>query len=258
VAALDAARSKGDTVANPGTPEVPSTRGISRRRVLGGAGAAVAGGVALAAGGSSAVAAVASAADAEPRASSTVAATGPKSTTVVEFQSRITQSGTAGVTFASYGYLLDVAGAKPADLFTGAPSESTALFTAYTTGALVQRAVDGAIHTIDVKGTLTVYQRATPGASWDDPISFTVGTAVAQYAVTLQDVLSVIATATGLPTLSGDMKQTMAGALSGGLTGKTFGSAGQRLRFFASGVGKLTDPAQLSSVHSIAGNWSMP
>ena len=76
-----------------------------------------------------------------------------------------------------------------------------------------------------------------PGANFSDPSSFRVGTPVARYDMTLQDVLTVFATDTGLPTLTGDMLQTAARALSGPLAGQTFGRRGTRLRFFATGLG---------------------
>ena len=75
--------------------------------------------------------------------------------------------------------------------------------------------------------------------------------------VTLQDVLTVFAPAQGLPTLTGDMLQTAAQALSGPLSGQKFGRKGARLRFFATGLGALTDAAKPNSQLEIAGNWSI-
>jgi len=69
-------------------------------------------------------------------------------------------------------------------------------------------------------------------------------------------VLTVFAPDTGLPTLTGDMRQTFAGALSGPLAGKTFGRTGTRLRFFATGIGTRTDLAPHAQLE-IAGNWSI-
>ena len=113
-----------------------------------------------------------------------------------------------------------------------------------------------AVHSLDIVGTMTVYQRSTPGASFDNPSSFKDGTAVARYDMTLQDILTVIATNTGLPTLTGDMLQTLAHALSGPLSGQTFGRQGTRLRFFATGLGHKTDDAPTAQLE-IAGNWSV-
>ena len=102
-----------------------------------------------------------------------------------------------------------------------------------------------------------MYQRDNPGASFDDPASFRVGRPVARYEMTLQDVLRVFATAKGLPTLTGDMRQTAAHRLSGPLAGRRFGRVGARLRMFATGLGTLTDPVTLNAQLEIAGNWSV-
>ena len=182
---------------------------------------------------------------------------GEPGTTTVEFRGRVTQSGAGGQSFISYGYLTRASNADEGDLFSGTPvSEKTALLTAYATGDLQARTVDTSVHSLDIVGTLTVYQRSTPGADFSDPSSFQVGTPVASYDMTLQDVLTVFMPAKGLPTLTGDMLQTDARTLSGPLAGQKFGRRGARLRFFATGLGhKLTDAptAQLE----IAGNWSI-
>ena len=182
---------------------------------------------------------------------------GEPGTTTVEFRGRVTQSGSSGQSFTSYGYLIRASHADQSGLFRGTPlSEATALLTAYATGDLQARTVDMAVHSLDIVGTMTVYQRSQPGASFNDPSSFQVGTPVARYNMTLQDVLTVFATDTGLPTLTGDMLQTAAHALSGPLAGQTFGRRGTRLRFFATGLGHKTDPAPNAQLE-IAGNWSI-
>ena len=222
---------------------------LTRRGLLTSAGAAVAGGVALGVAGPVTDAAAADA--------SGVGA-GPRGRTVVEFASRISQTGDQGGTFTSYGFLTRVSGARASDLFAGASrTAGTALFTAYATGQLAARVIDQAVHSIDIKGRLTVHQRRSPGADFADPASFRAGTVVARFDVTLLDVLTVFAPGQGLPTLTGDMHQTAAAQLSHGLAGKRFGLRGQRLRFFATGIGSLTDPVHLNSVHEIAGNWSV-
>jgi hypothetical protein len=182
---------------------------------------------------------------------------GEPGTTTVEFRGRVIQSGSSGQSFTSFGYLIRASHADDSGLFDGTPlSEATALLTAYATGDLRARTVDMSVHALDIVGTMTVYQREQPGASFNDPSSFQVGTPVARYDMTLQDVLTVFATDTGLPTLTGDMLQTAAHALSGPLAGRTFGRRGTRLRFFATGLGHRTDPAPNAQLE-IAGNWSI-
>jgi hypothetical protein len=133
-------------------------------------------------------------------------------------------------------------------------SDSTALLTAYAEGELVRRTLDQSVHSLDIEGTLTIYQRAVPGASFADPASFTDGTPVATFAITLQDIVTVFATGRGLPTLTGDMRQTQSGKLSGG--GRNFGHVGARSRLFATGIGTLLNPDTFNSILEMAGNWT--
>ena len=230
--------------AHAGSGPAPERR-LSRRRVM--AASAVVAGAGLA----SAPAA------AEAAAGGQAVSLGPSGTTTVEFRGRAAQTGDSGQSFTSYGYLIRASNAGEQAVVAGAPSETTALLTAYATGVLQARTTDMVVHALDIVGTLTVYQRSSPGATFDDPSSFQVGTPVALYDMTLQDILTVIATDTGLPTLTGDMVQTAAQALSGPLAGQKFGSKGTRLRFFATGLGVLTDPVKPNSQLEIAGNWSI-
>ena len=177
--------------------------------------------------------------------------------TAVEFRCHLTQSGPAGESFIAFGYLTAVEGVKPEDLFAGVvQSEATALLTAYASGELSRRIHDGSVHSIDIDGPLTIYQRLGGGASFADPDSFRVGTPVASFAVNLQDVLTVFAPGKGIPTLNGDMVQTFAEKLDGRNRGPAFGQKGARARFFATGLGTLIDPVTLNSVLEMAGNWS--
>jgi hypothetical protein len=223
-----------------------SKGGLSRRQVM--TASAVAAGVGLAG----------IPAQADAAAGGQAVSLGVSGTTTVEFRGRVTQSGSSGQSFTSYGYLIRASNADDSGLFAGTPpSETTALLTAYATGDLQARVTDMSVHSLDIVGTMTIYQRSQPGASFDDPSSFQVGTAVASYDMTLQDVLTVFAPGQGLPTLTGDMLQTAAATLSGPLAGQKFGRPGARLRFFATGLGTLTDPAKPNSQLEIAGNWSI-
>ena len=186
------------------------------------------------------------------------AATGPTGSTVVEFRARIDQAGITGEAFTSYGYLTRVTHTRRSDIFDSGPrDESTALLTAFARGDLRARVLDMAVHSLDIVGTMTVYQRAHGGADFTDPDSFKVGRAVASYELVLQDILTVFAAAQGLPTLTGDMVQTTAKELGGPLAGLTFGRPGSRLRMFANGLGQLIDPATFKAQLEIAGNWSV-
>jgi hypothetical protein len=176
-------------------------------------------------------------------------------TTAAEFRARFEQTGQTGEDFKAYGYLTSVDGATDDDLFDGAPSDATALLTAYAEGSLVRRTVDQSVHSLDIEGTLTIYQRAA-GASFADPASFADGTPVAAFAITLQDIVTVFAAGKGLPTLTGDLRQTRAGKINGPGGGRNFGHVGLRARLFATGIGALLDAVKLNSVLEMAGNWT--
>jgi hypothetical protein len=178
-------------------------------------------------------------------------------TTAAEFRARFAQTGATGEHCTGYGYLTAADGATDEDLFVGAaPSDTTALLTAFAEGELVRRTIDQSVHSLDIEGTLTIYQRTAPGAPFGDPASFTEGTPVATFAITLQDIVTVFAPAKGLPTLNGDMRQTQSGALNGPGGGRNFGHVGARSRLFATGIGTLLNPATFNSVLEMAGNWT--
>ena len=177
--------------------------------------------------------------------------------TAVEFRAHLNQTGPTGEHFIAFGYLTRVEGASDSELFAAQEQdETTALLTAFASGDLSRRIHDGSVHSIDIEGSLIVYQRPVPGASWDDPTSFTFGDQVATFKVTLQDVLTVFAPGKGLPTLNGDMEQTSADQLGGRGRGPTFGHVGARARLLATGLGTLVDPVALNSNLEMAGNWS--
>ena len=221
--------------------------GLSRRRVM--TASAVAAGAGLAS-----ASACSSSGSQDTGTGDQAVSLGAPGTTTVEFRGRVTQSGQS---FTSYGYLIRASHTDQGDLFSGtALSENTALLTAYATGDLQARTTDNVVHALDIVGTMTVYQRSSPGASFSDPSSFQAGTPVARYDMTLQDILTVIAMNTGLPTLTGDMLQTATHALSGPLAGQKFGRKGTRLRFFATGLGHKLNDAPTAQLE-IAGNWSI-
>ncbi len=219
--------------------------GMSRRQMLAAAGAVAGAGLVPA-----------GAAAEQSGSSGRIVGVAPQGGTAAEFRARFAQTGETGEHFVGYGYLTAAQGTTDADLFASATqNDTTALLTAYAAGELVRRTVDQSVHSIDIEGTLTIYQRSTPGASFGDPDSFRVGTPVAQFAVTLQDIVTVFAPGRGLPTLNGDLRQTNADQLSGG-PGRMFGHPGLRARLFATGIGTLVDPVRLNSVLEMAGQWT--
>ena len=218
---------------------------VSRRAMMGGAGVAVA---AAAFGTVGAGHAGASARPAAGRPRDDRAA----GLTVAEFSARIDQ---AGADFVAYGFLTRAAGLDASVLFDGPDATvEAALITARAIGTLVGRAVDGAVHNLDIEGELSLYQRDAPGASFDDPDGFATGRQIARYDLVLQDILTVIATDTGLPTLLGEMRQTDADTVEGGEG--TFGWPGLQLRFFATGLGHRSEATAPAASLSVAGSFT--
>jgi hypothetical protein len=215
--------------------------GVSRRRILGGAGAALAGGAAA-----TLVGACGTSGEEKPPIGGGVAGT-----TTVEFRGRIRQTGNQGESFSCVGYLTRVNGLEATRLFSGAPQNlASSLVTASATGDLVARVLDRDVHLLDIAGVLDLYERDPASSSAPDfarPESFMQGKLLARFDLTLQDVLAVFAPAKGVPTLTGDMRQT---AASG------FGKVGLRFRMTASGLGTLVDPVTLNAELEIAGNWA--
>ena len=216
--------------------------GVSRRSVLSGAGKVAAAGVAIGAAGAIAVPELAV-------ANGSGIAVSPKGTTAIEFLARIEQSGDVLI---AYGYLTEVAGLSQSDLFTGTPSDSTARLTAYATGTVGTRTTSDNVHNLDVTGQFDVYSLPGGGASFANSDSFRSGTRVASYTLTIQDILTVIATDTGLPTLLGDLRQTEASSLGGGT--RKFGQNGNRLRLQATGLGHRSQPDPPVALLTVAGN----
>lgn len=217
--------------------------GVSRRSVLGGAGKVAAAGVALSAAGA-VVAPELAAANGQAGI-----AVSPKGTTAIEFLAQIDQDGNAMI---AYGYLTEVAGLSTSDLFTGAPGEATARYTAFATGTVGARTVSGSVNNLDLSGELAVHFLPNGGATFADPGSFSTGTQVARYTLTIQDILTVIAPNTGIPTLVGDLRQTQAASVGGG-KGK-FGQNGAKLRLLATGIGTRSDPVAPKANLTVAGN----
>ncbi len=78
---------------------------------------------------------------------------------------------------------------------------------------------------------------------------------VAQFAVSLQDVLTVFAPGKGLPSLNGALQQTRSERLASAPAGRRFGHVGSRARLSATGLGELLDAATLNSKLDMAGHW---
>jgi hypothetical protein len=173
-------------------------------------------------------------------ASATGGADASRETTAFSFLCRIDQDASD---FVGYGFLTEVAGIPEEVLFGDGidRSEATAPLTIEGTGTLQRRSVRGNVFVLDAVGSLAVHLLDTPGADFAAPASFSAGKVVARYSAALHDVLTVIATNTGIPTMSGELTQTTATGFT--LAGKHYriGSKGTRLILDGTGLGTRTD-----------------
>jgi hypothetical protein len=156
-----------------------------------------------------------------------------------------------GNTITHYGYVTHFNGFADADLFLDPTirTAATAKLTYFGTTTLNSRHVLGnIITTATAPGTLTFFTRTSGGATFDDPSSFAVGTAVAAFTLRYYNVLNVQGT-NGLGQPVGIASAT---ATAEGL--------GVQLRITATGQGTLlvNDPANFVSVFLIGGTISAP
>ena len=106
-----------------------------------------------------------------------------------EFVGKLTQD---GAQFAGFGYLTRLIGVGPGGLFSdpAQASEATAHFTFASRATLTGRSHLHNLEVLDADGELVIHHRATPGASFDDPASFSTGRRVAAYAVHYESVVT--------------------------------------------------------------------
>ena len=145
--------------------------------------------------------------------------------------------------FVAYGYLTEVAGIPDGVLFGDDidRSEATAPLTITGDVTLERRSVRENVFVLDVVGPLAIHLLDSPGADFAEPESFSAGKVVARYSAALHDVLTVIATDTGIPTLSGELEQTAASSFTLGGKQYRIGSKGTRLLLEGTGLGVRTD-----------------
>jgi hypothetical protein len=198
--------------------------GTSRRDVLraGAAGAAVAAGAVVL-----------------PSAATRAAAEGSDGV-AVSFVGRIDQD---ALDLVGYGFPTSIEGIPIPALFGEAFDLTEAATRLSVTGTftLERRAIRGPVFDLDGSGTLAIRLLDAPGASFEDPATFTAGNVVAAYATRLHSTLTVIAPDTGVPVLSGELVQTVADDFSLDGAWYRIGSVGTTLSMSATGLGTRTD-----------------
>lgn len=176
-----------------------------------------------------------------------------------QFVGRIDQ---VGLDFTAYGYVYDIEGVAPEELFSDADavnaSEATARFTYYATAELTARAVitdsERAIFPLDSVGEITYYYQASPSASFDDPQSFSQGTPVTSATIRMQDILTVQAPNRGLAVGNGELSVSSAEPFTFGAETVRFGQPGKSYRISTMGDAIRTDPVTPESSVLLAGD----
>lgn len=178
-----------------------------------------------------------------------------------QFVGRIDQE---GLDFTAYGYLYDIDGVAPADLFSDSDavngSESTAHFTYYATAEMTSRAVitdtDRAIFPLNSVGEITYYYNDSPSASFADPQSFTQGTAVTTATIRMQDILTVMAPNRGLAVGNGELSVSSADSFMFDGEMVQLGRVNKSYRIATTGDAIRTDPVTPESSVLLAGDAS--
>ncbi len=165
-----------------------------------------------------------------------------------------------GVNFVGYGYLYDMQGLAPNELFSNPynPSETTAYFTYYATATLSSRAVVTdpvrAIFALDSVGEITFYYQSYPSASFENPESFANGTPIANASVHFQDILSVQGPNRGISVGNGEFAVLTSAPFTFGEETLRFGHPGLVHQVSTFGDALRTDPIIPQSSVLLAGN----
>ncbi|HSM54952.1 MAG TPA: hypothetical protein VK879_02255 [Candidatus Sulfomarinibacteraceae bacterium] len=176
-----------------------------------------------------------------------------------QFAGRIDQD---GFDFAAYGYIYDIEGVAPAELFSDSnplfTSETTAHFTYYASAELTSRAVmtdtDRAIFALDSVGEIVYYYQESPSASFDDPQSFAQGTPVMTATIRLQDILTVTGPDRGLAVGNGKLSVLSAEPFTFGGETVRFGRPGKSYQISTQGDAVRTDAQIPQSSVLLAGD----
>lgn len=176
----------------------------------------------------------------------------PRGQNVLEFVGR---SDHAGATVTHFGYFTTIHGLQNDQLFPGraARTEATARFTYFATSTLNARHELENLITTAAPGTLTIYHRAAPCASFTDPRSFAQGIPIATFSIRYHNVLNVQAPNSGIATAVADLVQTTGPIFTFDGSRRYLGVRGLRLRLEATGQGRRTQEEPLKATFVLGG-----
>lgn len=182
---------------------------------------------------------------------------GERGTNLYQFAGQIEQD---GFEFTGFGYIYDVQGMDPSELFDDPinTSEKTARITYHATATLTSRAIvtdaTRGVFALDSAGIITFYYQETPSASFDDPDSFANGIPIATATLRMQDILNVQSPNRGVAVGHGDFTITSVESFTFGEETVRFGRPGAVQRISTFGEGLRTDPITPRSTVLLAGN----
>jgi hypothetical protein len=190
---------------------------------------------------------------AAPPASAVIVGTGPAGTIALRFDGRVAE---AGRYFTFYGHLTAVRGWSDATVFAGPRRPSRARLTFVATTELTRRSTVGLRRfSVESRGQLRVFLQTLPGATFDDPVSFTSPIVVAIAEAHIRTLVVPVAarggavrtSVTGTLTLSANRPFSLFGA------SYQLGSPGMRVRLVARGTGNVSNIYLPAAELSIAG-----
>jgi hypothetical protein len=224
--------------------------GMTRRRLLAGAGALGAGALL-----------VVGLPESAGAASSTRIGSSATDRRSIGFLARIDQ---VGVSLVSYGFLTRVQGLSEAALFTHAPATASGdpaagdvsgvRFTVVSSATIESISTLGSVINTLAPGRTDIYFLPGGGASLDNPQSFAAGQPIASFTGTFQTNLSLDSPNHAAATISADLTQKRARSFT--LGGKTYqlGRAGLAWNQLASGRGERTEPTTPKSQIFVSGD----
>ena len=204
-----------------------SSKGMTRRTVITGAGA-------LAAAGAAPTAAAAAA----------VRQLGPAAEVVGEVAQD--DNGLTG-----YGYVTHLDGLADAALFAGATSEAGARLTFFSTATVTARFPHGALVSTVGRGSIAFH--LTHGADFANPQSFAAGSVVARFDARLQNIASVVAPNQALTAIEGELVQRLAPVFRLGGRRCRLGHPGLQVHLSATGPGMRTNQTPPRALFDVAG-----
>ena len=183
---------------------------------------------------------------------------GPAGGNGFEFVGTIAQQ---GFDFTFDGFMTRVAGIDPALLFTGTDpanrTPDTARLLLHGVATATSRTVQEPLFIVNGEGEMTIFFNEAGGVAFGTPEAFQQGVEVARGPLSIQNVITVIAPATGLANGNG---RTLFGTVSPFTLGDEefiFRVAEPAWRLNFVGHGTLLDPDLPESVVTVAGNASL-